>query len=55
MRKKQYCQIFGDNVKQLGKKLSLRKRMGFMQDNHPKHSFQLAMKWLKDNNVKLLN
>uniref|UniRef100_A0AAZ3QYX7 Tc1-like transposase DDE domain-containing protein n=1 Tax=Oncorhynchus tshawytscha TaxID=74940 RepID=A0AAZ3QYX7_ONCTS len=47
-----------DILKQLlktsGRKLKLGRKWVFQMDNHPKHTYKVVAKWLKDNKVKVL-
>lgn len=54
MKKEQYMEILEENIKQSAEKLDLGQQWIFQQDNDPKHTAKVVKKWLKDNNVTVL-
>ena len=51
----QYVDILEDNLDKSRKKLKLQKKKTiFQQDNDPKHTSNLAQKWLNDNKIDLM-
>jgi len=54
MKKEQYIEILQENVKQSARKLSLRRKWVYQQDNDPKHTAKAVQKWFVDNKVNVL-
>uniref|UniRef100_A0AAZ3P4T9 Tc1-like transposase DDE domain-containing protein n=1 Tax=Oncorhynchus tshawytscha TaxID=74940 RepID=A0AAZ3P4T9_ONCTS len=54
MRKENYVDIFKQHLKTSVRKLHLGRKWVFQMDNDPKHTSKVVAKWLKDNNVKVL-
>ena len=55
MDAKQYVDILEENLEKSRKKLKAEKKKAiFQQDNDPKHTSNLAQKWLKDQKTDLM-
>lgn len=50
----QYREILDKNLRPSAKKLKLRKKLVFQQDNDPKHTARATLEWLKMKNIDVL-
>ena len=49
-----YVDILKQHLKTSVRMLKLGRKWDFQMDNNPKHTSKVVSKWLKDNNVKVL-
>ena len=54
IRQEDYVDILKQHLKTSVRKLKLGRKLVFQMDNDPKHTSKVVAKWLKDNEVKVL-
>ena len=55
MREENYVDILKQHLETLVRKLKLGRKWVFQMDNNTKHTSNFVVKWLKDNEVKVLD